>query len=493
MKKYRFHLNTITAQALLMCLCMLFAFNSSANAKTKKDKKYNVVFIVSDDLNNDMACFDYKQVKTPNLDKLRGKGVTFQKCYNQYPLCGPSRASFMTGYRPDNINVENLKQEFRDTKPDAVTMPQMFMNNNYFSGRVGKIYHAGVPGQIGMDGADDTLSWHLRVNPKGRDKIDEEQVIWVNRVKKKKPQIPLGGTLAYLEAEGTDEEQTDGMVANEAIKMIKAHKDEPFFVAAGFYRPHTPFIAPKKYFDMYPINEIRLPEKRKDDWDLKPEAAKMNYDFDFNMFEYDQKKVVQAYYACITFLDAQVGKILTTLKEEGLEDNTIIIFCSDHGYNLGQHGQWMKKSLFEHSARNPLIMYVPGMTDGKNCFRTVEMVDMYPTLADLCGLEAPADLDGFSIKSLLQNPEAEWDRPAFTQVLRTPRKNRPGPTKIVRGRSLRTERYRYTEWNKGADGVELYDYATDPNEFVNLALDPAYSEMIKEFSEKIRNTYSKKY
>jgi iduronate 2-sulfatase len=493
MKKYCFELKSITAQLLFVSFCVVFVSSRSAYAQPKKDKKYNVVFIVSDDLNNDMACFDYKQVNTPNIDKLRAKGVTFQKCYNQYPLCGPSRASFMTGYRPDNINVEDLKQQFRDTKPNAVTMPQMFMNNNYFSGRVGKIYHAGVPGQIGTDGDDDILSWNLRVNPKGRDKTDEEQVIWVNQVKTKNPRIPLGGTLAYLEAEGTDEEQTDGMVAAEAIRMIKAHKDGQFFVAAGFYRPHTPFVAPKKYFDMYPLDKIQLPEKRKDDWDLKPDAAKFNLDLDYNMFEYDQKKVIQAYYACITFLDAQVGKILTALKEEGLEDNTIIVFCSDHGYNLGQHGQWMKKSLFEHSARNPLIMYVPGMTNGKDCFRTVEMVDLYPTLADLCGLEAPGDLDGHSIRPLLQDPETAWDRPAYTQVLRTPRKSSPGPSKIIRGRSLRTERYRYTEWNKGADGVELYDYDTDPNEFRNLAVDPAYAGLVKEFSEKIKTTYSKKY
>jgi iduronate 2-sulfatase len=253
MKKYCFELKSITAQLLFVSFCVVFVSSRSAYAQPKKDKKYNVVFIVSDDLNNDMACFDYKQVNTPNIDKLRAKGVTFQKCYNQYPLCGPSRASFMTGYRPDNINVEDLKQQFRDTKPNAVTMPQMFMNNNYFSGRVGKIYHAGVPGQIGTDGDDDILSWNLRVNPKGRDKTDEEQVIWVNQVKTKNPRIPLGGTLAYLEAEGTDEEQTDGMVAAEAIRMIKAHKDGQFFVAAGFYRPHTPFVAPKKYFDMVPV------------------------------------------------------------------------------------------------------------------------------------------------------------------------------------------------------------------------------------------------
>jgi iduronate 2-sulfatase len=481
---------------LLLLLCLVGAVLNPVNAQgsKKKGKKYNVVFIVSDDLNNDMACFDYEQVKTPNLDKLRKKGVTFQKCYNQYPLCGPSRASFMTGYRPDKIGVENLKAHFRDKKPNTVTMPQLFMKNNYFSGRVGKIYHAGVPGQIGQDGADDTLSWNIRVNPIGRDKTDEDQVIWVSQLKKKKPLIPLGGTLAYLEAEGTDEEQTDGKVAAEAIKMIKEHKNEQFFIAAGFYRPHTPFVAPKKYFDMYPLEEIKLPEKRKDDWDLKPEAAKFVRPDDYGILDIDQKKVIRAYYASITFLDAQVGKVLNAIEEEGLSDNTIIVFCSDHGYNLGQHGQWMKKSLFEHSARNPLIMYVPGMAKGQDCNRTVEMVDLYPTLADLCGLkETPSDLDGYSIKSLLENPEAEWNKPAYTQVYRVPNPRFPDPRKKVRGRSLRTERYRYTEWNKGADGVELYDYETDPNEFENLALDPAYADLIKGFSEQLRKTYTSKY
>ena len=456
--------------------------NAAENQKTQK--KYNVLFIASDDLNNDMHCYGDPLVKTPNLDRLVKRAVRFDRAYNQYPLCAPSRASMLTGLRPDITRITTLDTHFRVNLPDVITLPQLFKNNGYFSGRVGKIFHYGVPSEIGTNGQDDSLSWNERRNPKGRDKTEENKIINLT------PNRPLGSAIAYLAAEGSDEEQTDAMIAADAISMMKANKDHPFFLAVGFFRPHCPYVAPKKYFDLYPPNKISLPEERKDDWNNKPEIAKWTHPLNFGLNEEQHRLVLQAYYASITFMDAQVGKLLDALEELKLSENTIIVFWSDHGYNVGQHGQWMKQSLFEHSARVPLIISVPGMTSGIPSGRTVELLDVYPTLTELCGLKAPGNLQGKSLTPLLKRPGANWDKPAYTQVNRNPTNSQPNLKKAT-GRSVRTERWRYTEWNEGKDGVELYDYQTDPNEFNNLATDPRFAKQITELAAMLHRSYKK--
>jgi uncharacterized sulfatase len=470
---------------LLLMIVIIFKLSVStvwAADSTFKKKKYNVLFIASDDLNNDMHCYGNPFVKTPNLDRLAARAVRFDRAYNQYPLCSPSRASMLTGLRPDMTKVADLETDFRDNLPDVVTLPQLFKNNGYYSGRVGKIYHYGVPNDIGTNGLDDSLSWNERRNPKGRDKAEEKLVINLT------PNRPLGSSLSYLAADGTDEEQTDGMVASNAIEMMEKNKDNSFFLAVGFFRPHCPYVAPKKYFDMYPLDQVRLPEERADDWDNKPEAAKWTNPLHWGLDESKRREALRAYYASITFMDAQVGRLLDALDRLKLTENTIIVFWSDHGYNVGQHGQWMKQSLFEHSARTPLIVAVPGMTKGKPSGRTVELLDVYPTLAELCGLKAPDDLQGKSLLPLLQKPDASWSKPAYTQVQRAPNKFQPNIKKAF-ARSVRTERWRYTEWNEGKEGVELYDYQTDPNEFNNLANDPRYAAKVKELSAVLRKSY----
>jgi len=445
-------------------------------------RPYNVLFIASDDLNNDMHCYGDPLVKTPNLDKLMSRGVRFDKAYNQYPFCGPSRASILTGYRPDKTGVASLESNFRDQLPQAVTLPQLFKNHGYFSGRAGKIFHYGVPDDIGTDGQDDTISWNQRVNPRGRDKTEEAKIINLT------PNRPLGSSLSYYAALGRDEEQTDGLVATAVINMMRAHKSQPFFLAAGFFRPHCPYVAPKKYFDLYPLDKVQLPEERADDWARKPEAAKWTKPLNWDLPPEKRREALRAYYASITFMDAQVGRLLTALDSLGLRDNTIIVFWSDHGYNVGQHGQWMKQSLFEHAARTPLLIAVPGLTKGVPSARPVELLDIYPTLAQLCQLPAPADLQGASLVPLLQKPAAPRARAAYTQVLRGPNKLDPTAKKIL-GRSVRTERYRYTEWNEGAEGTELYDYQTDPHEFNNLARDPAQAARVHELAALLRQSY----
>jgi iduronate 2-sulfatase len=477
---------------LVLCACTL-----QANAQTPGN--YNVLFIAVDDLNNDVSSYGHPLVKTPNFERLAKRGVQFDRAYCQYPLCNPSRASLLTGLNPDRIQVYDLGTRFRKNVPDVTTLPQLFKNNGYYSARVGKIYHYGVPGGIGTDGLDDTVSWHKRINPKGRDRADERHL---TRLLPR--EIGLGVNLAYLAADGTDEEQTDGMVATEAIRLLAENKDRPFFIAAGFFRPHVPFVAPKKYFDMYPPDNIALAESRRDDLEDIPEVALFTKPPHWGLSEAHQKEAISGYYASVTFMDAQVGRILDALDSLQLAEKTIVVLWSDHGYNLGEHGQWEKRSLFEKSARVPLIISVPHGQKGKISKRTVELVDLYPTLADLCGLRVAQELSGESLKPLLDDPDAPWDKAAYTQVsLGDPRslstsKSLPGfdasvPVKTysenTMGRSVRTERWRYTEWDNGKLGVELYDEQNDPNEFVNLADNSKYKAQVKELSKLLRDHF----
>jgi len=451
---------------------------SGRDNQYQQKKKYNILFIASDDLNNDMECYDFSLVKTPNLNRLTTRATRFDRAYNQYPLCNPSRASLLTGYRPDVTGVYNLQTDFRETLPTTITLPQLFMKNGYYSARVGKIYHYGVPGDIGTNGKDDAVSWNERVNPKGRDKEEE------NKLTNYTPNRGLGSTLSFLAADGTDDEQTDGMIATEAIKIMEKNKDQPFFLAVGFFRPHCPYVAPKKYFDLYPLEKISLPKQSATDWDAKPEAAKFTTPLNWGLDDTKLREVLRAYYASITFMDAQVGKLLDALDRLKLTDNTIIVFWSDHGYNVGQHGQWMKQSLFEPSARVPLIISVPAITSGKKSGRTVELLDIYPTLAELCQLKASAGLQGKSLVPLLKKPDAGWNKAAYTQVTRILN------DQVIMGRSVRTEKWRYTEWDGGKLGLELYDHDNDPGEFINLAKDQKYSAEIKKLSSLLKDNSS---
>jgi iduronate 2-sulfatase len=440
----------------------------------------NVLFIAVDDMNNDLGCYGHPTVKSPSIDRLAKAGTRFDRAYCQFPLCSPSRTSVMTGLRPDATRTFDLQYHFRKHLPDAVTLSQLFRRHGYFAARVGKIYHYGNPGEIGTDGLDDEPSWERRINPKGRDKVEEALI--VNHT----PKRGLGSSLSLLKAEGTDEEQTDGIVATETIRLLEEHKDRPFFIAAGFYRPHCPYVAPKKYFDLYPLERVPMPKGPFAEVGNVPEAALASttpWPW-FGVSEEQSRESLQAYHATISFVDAQVGRLLDALDRLDLTKRTIIVFWSDHGYHVGEHGLWKKQSLFEGSARVPLIISAPGeMARGKVSARTVELLDLYPTLADLAGLEAPANLAGASLKPLLENPEAEWKRPAFTQVWRGK----------FPGHSVRTERFRYTEWDDGKQGVELYDYQTDPAELRNLAKDPQHAATVSELQQLVRNNWADAY
>jgi iduronate 2-sulfatase len=452
-------------------LLVLLAGLQNLPSAAAQERKPNVLFIVSDDLCNRLGCYGDPMVQSPNIDRLAKKGVRFDRAYCQYPLCNPSRASFLTGLRPDHTGVLENATHFRKKVPDAVTLPQTFQKAGYFVARVGKLYHYGVPGQIGTDGLDDKPSWQKVVNPRGRDKDDEPKIFSL---------VPgqFGGVVSWLAADGTDAEQTDGIGAGEAIKLLEQNKHRPFFLAVGFYRPHTPYVAPKKYFEMYPTSKIepaKVPDNHRDGVPALAFASAKKEQA--GMTDAQRREAQQAYHAATTFMDARVGELLDALDRLKLADKTIVVFFSDHGYHLGEHGLWQKMSLFEESARVPLVIHDPrARGNGRACGRTVELIDLHPTLASLCGLPAPAGLDGKSLQPLVADPQAEWSKPAMTQVNRA---------KNGMGRSIRTERWRYTEWDGGKEGAQLYDHDKDPKETVNLAKDPKHAETVQQLQRQL--------
>jgi len=447
----------------------------ATNAAAKK----NVLFIAVDDLNCRIACYGDPIAKTPNLDRLARRGVMFRRAYCQYPLCNPSRVSLMTGLRPDTTRVHDLQTDFRSTISDVVTLPQLFRQNGYFVARVGKLYHYGVPREIGTDGKDDPISWDYRFNPIGRDKTDESRIHLLTRGGYKNT---IGFAMAWLDMDGPDEDQTDAKGVTETIRLLEAYKDKPFFIGMGFFRPHTPWIAPKRYYDLYPLDEIKLPPRDAASEKALPDIARKIRPDDYGLSQKDLKDCVRGYYAAVSFVDAQVGRLLNALDRLKLADQTLIVFWSDHGFLLGEHGQWQKQLLFDPSPRTPLIIYDPAARgNGTPCDRAVELLDLYPTVADWVGLEKPKNLEGYSLRPLLDAPtSAPWDHPAYAQVTRMKDRHR------IMGYSVHTDRYRYTEWDGGKAATELYDHKVDPDEFHNLATDPSQEKTLRQMQTLLR-------
>ncbi|TDO00024.1 sulfatase [Sunxiuqinia elliptica] len=446
---------------------------------SKTEKKPNVLFIISDDLTaTAVSSYENKACQTPNIDQLASEGVRFTKAYSQYPVCGPSRASLMFGYYPSATGTYGYVSGRENVGPDRKSWAQLFRDNGYYTARVSKIYHMGVPIDIekGSDGEDDPASWTEKFNSQGPEwKAPGEGELVQGNPDGTLP-IKGGNVMTIVKADGDDLVHSDGRTAEKACQLIREHKNDPFFLAVGFVRPHVPFVAPANYFEPYPHEEVNLPRKVEGDWDDIPKRG-INYVTSVNgqMNETQEKKAVAAYYASVSYMDAQVGKVLKTLEEEGLEDNTIVVFTSDHGFHLGEHSFWMKVSLHEESVRVPMIIKVPGKKPAV-CHSFAELVDLYPTIAELAGLEYSEHLQGKSLAKTLDNPEHAVRDMAFSV------------TQGGKSFLLRTDKWAYVQYDEDAgSGIELFDMEKDPQQFTNLAENPAYATVVDDFKEKLKH------
>ncbi len=446
---------------------------------SKTEKKPNVLFIISDDLTaTAVSSYENKACQTPNIDQLASEGVRFTKAYSQYPVCGPSRASLMFGYYPSATGTYGYVSGRENVGPDRKSWAQLFRDNGYYTARVSKIYHMGVPIDIekGSDGEDDPASWTEKFNSQGPEwKAPGEGELVQGNPDGTLP-IKGGNVMTIVKADGDDLVHSDGRTAEKACQLIREHKNDPFFLAVGFVRPHVPFVAPANYFEPYPHEEVNLPRKVEGDWDDIPKRG-INYVTSVNgqMNETQEKKAVAAYYASVSYMDAQVGKVLKTLEEEGLEDNTIVVFTSDHGFHLGEHSFWMKVSLHEESVRVPMIIKVPGKKPAV-CHSFAELVDLYPTIAELAGLEYSEHLQGKSLAKTLDNPEHAVRDMAFSV------------TQGGKSFLLRTDKWAYIQYDEDAgSGIELFDMEKDPEQFTNLAENPAYATVVDDFKEKLKH------
>ena len=461
---------------------VFFVVNSCCIARCD-EQNFNVLFIISDDLTaTALSCYGNQVCSTPNIDAIAQRGTRFTRAYCQGTYCGPSRASFMSGYYPHATSVLGYKSP-RANIGDRATWSQHFKDNGYYAARVSKIFHMGVPGGVEYgrnpehyNGADDELSWTERFNspgPEWKAKGDGETL--EGNPDGKRPVVG-GNTFVVVEADGDDLVHSDGKTAKKAVDLIKAHKDERFWLGVGFVRPHVPFVSPRPYYKPFkPYSDLSLPTKLPGDWDDIPKAG-INYKTSKNM-KMDvrrQKKALGGYYASVAYMDVQVGKVMNALHEADLADKTIVIFTSDHGYHLGEHDFWAKVSLRDESAGVPLIISVPGKQPAV-CNSLVELLDLYPTTAKLCGLEVPDRLQGKDISQMLDDPKHEVRDAAFSVA------------PMRKGFLLRQHDYAFIQYKEDASGgIELFDVKSDPQQFTNLAGSDEHQATVAMFKEKLQ-------
>lgn len=457
MEKYH---NTIFKLALVGLLFGCSSHeNKSADEETKTDK--NVLFIVVDDLNTTLGCYGHPVVKTPNIDKLAENGVRFNHAYCNYAVCGPSRSSFLSGLRPESIGVLDNRTPLQDVLGDRITMPALFKQNGFYTASLGKVFHRNG------NGYGDPAAW---------DEIYNFETTELGQ--KGETRNMTDGVLKWCHwkiAEGEDEDQQDGQVAKKAVELIKAERDKPFFLAVGLHKPHDPFIAPKKYFEMYPLEDCD-PPVLPEGWEPPYKHTLPGETKTFNKFtDQDKREFLRSYYACTSFMDAQVGKLIAALEETGQLDNTLIVLFGDHGYHLGEHNWWNKVTIFEKGTRAPFIM--AGNTIGQKGVESnamFEYIDIYPTLADAMQLEStPEYLEGKSFIEVMNDP-AQPFRPEVRAVVRRGE---------MLGRMVKNAAFRYVEWDEGKKGRELYDQEKDPIEYNNLAEKEEYKAIVDEMRE----------
>ena len=455
-------------------LLLLASWSCSTDEPTTSLDRPNVLFIAVDDLNVALGTYgDYPTAKTPNIDRLASEGIRFDRAYAQDPLCNPSRTSVLSGRRPASTNVYGNFVAPRTHMGDVVMLPELFRANGYFTARVGKIAHGRY---------EDSVTWDISENAARREHylpgVDHSQVrdnSWIEAAEDglSRAEIlghlgrPTGMPLTWRATDETEDETPDGRTARRVIEFMRERHEKPFFIGAGFHKPHQPWVAPSSFFDQHPIEDVALPQEPPDDRVDIPAPALGGYPEDPDHTDEQKRQAIAAYHATVTLIDVQVGLLLDALVELGLEESTIVVFVSDHGFHLGEHGgQWRKHTQFEESTRVPLIVRAPSGVAGSATDALVELVDLYPTLADLCGLTIPDGLEGTSFRAVIEDPEIAWKSAVFSEVQRNG----------AHGRSIRTARYRFTEWTPldGEDAAEfeLYDLERDPREYDNLAAVP---------------------
>jgi iduronate 2-sulfatase len=456
-------------------------------------KRFNVLFIAVDDLRPELGCYGAKHIQSPNIDRLAARGLLFERAYCQVAVCNPSRSSLLSGVRPDTTGILANNTFLRPRMPDVVTLPQHFKNNGWHSVSLGKMFHHSE-----KEPGDDPQSWSEPSWYHGtphRQWFAKESDDLIKRLKKlpekERPKLIRGPP--FEAANQPDDVYPDGLTALKTIETLRRLKsaDKPFFLGVGFVKPHLPFTCPQKYWDLYPASTIKLPENYSPTKGA-PEPAFHNW---YELRTYGgipatggisndiALNLIRGYRACVSFLDAQVGRVLDELDRLGLRDNTLVVFWGDHGYHLGENGVFTKMTNFELGTRVPLIVSAPGQkTVSQRTRALVELVDLYPSLAELCGLPQPKHLEGTSFTPLLADPGLPWKSAAFSQYLR------PGKPPFM-GRSIRTDRWRCTEWRDPKNqlaGVELYDERNDPKETVNVAGEPAHQPIVADLARRLK-------
>lgn len=509
--------------------------NISGQAGPSGTSKMNVLFIDIEDMTAaSVACYGNPLVKTPNLDRFAAGGMRFERCYCQAPMCNPSRSSFLTGLRPDSTRVYTNSDPMASLLPEGtISLPELLMQKGIYSINIGKLFHhtwtaekqLGAFDRLefcelpkGYKGRSEGYPKHLNdalnslPRPRFRYSADPEEEKRLTELKAKRNKIwrtAKEGSREYNKARAMfqqpqanvvgdsgllEEQESDGKKARMAVHIMKemASEKKQFFLSVGISKPHTPLRCPKKYLDFYDLDNIPKPEAPPEKDRNIPAIAKRlgrNYDIFNSHYKHPvtplaARKAVMAYYACASFVDAQIGLILDALKREGLEDNTIVIIFSDHGFQLGEHNLWSKYTLFEQTTRVPLMMCVPGrMRKGVVCDEIVELVDLLPTLCELLNMPQPGNIEGTSLVPLLRRPKQPWKKAAFTVC----------PIAGYVGRSVRTKKWRYAKWQSrktNSQQLELYDLQADPWEQNNLANDPEYTEEVEQMSALLKAGWS---
>lgn len=482
----------------LLFLILVPGLSCSNGVESNSKTRPNILLIAIDDLRPELHCYGADHIISPNIDQLSSEGVLFSKAYTQQAVCAPSRNTLLTGMRPDGLGIHDLGTFFRSSAPDIQTLPQLFKENGYAAEGMGKIYHTGHGNQ------NDTLSWsrkfwtpahivHDRTPVQSGDTTNLQTCF---------PKIK-GEKLPWLRSQKPEAWHDDAMTAAHAIERIQALKDTSFFLAVGFRKPHLPFVAPKAYWDLYDHDAIPIPPKEKPEVPTyaflnSHELRKYHQMPDTGFFsDEDTRNLIHGYYACISFIDAQVGYLINELKRMEIFDNTIIVVWGDHGWKLGEYGEWCKHTNYEIDTRIPVIVKTPGTSTGKGRVSEdiIETVDIYPTLCELAGLKIPGHVQGTSFLKLLIDPEYHWEDVAFSQYPRT--RQQDGKTQHLMGTSMRTGDYRITQWKDRETGElvdqELYRHTSAKLEKINLANDPLYADTLLALNRRFDIEYEREH